>query len=181
MREQNIRWRAFFKEAWRVEATFKNQWSSLWDGTNVHTKHTRLGQHRAYVKTVIAMPELLVPTGPHQQKHRSMLFQHTHTHTGTNPSPPKLPPHSGRGGTDFCHAVSPSCFDRRSRNLRRGGAFKRIMPRWAPGHCSTSSSYAVTPSSHNALILSRWRQGPGWKSHHVSPVLHTPTRPSAPK
>lgn len=57
----------------------------------------------------------------------------------TNPSRPKPPPHSERGGTDFCHAASPSCSDRRSRNLRRGGAFMRIIPRWAPGCCGTSS------------------------------------------
>lgn len=61
------------------------------------------------------------------------------SHSRTNTSPPKpTPPYSARGGTDFCHAASPSCFDRRSRNLRWGGAFMRVMPRWAPGCCNTS-------------------------------------------
>lgn len=68
------------------------------------------------------------------------------SHRRTNPSPPKLTPHSERGGTDFCHAASPSCFDRRSRNLRWGGAFMRIMPRWAPGCCNTS--YPPLPRVH---------------------------------
>lgn len=79
--------------------------------------------------------ETLVFPGTHQQKHRNMLSHHTGEQTHPHLS---RPPHSERGRTDFCHAVSPSCFDRRSRNLRWGGAFMRVMPRWAPGCCSTS-------------------------------------------
>lgn len=67
------------------------------------------------------------------------------SHRRTNPSL-SWPPHGERGGTDFCHAASPSCFDRRSRNLRWGGAFMRIMPRWAPGCCNTS--YPPLPRVH---------------------------------
>lgn len=88
-------------------------------------------------------------TGPYQQEHWNLLFHHTgeqtHPHL-SRPPPPPPSPHSERGGTDFCHAVSPSCSDRRSRNLRWGGAFMRIMPRWAPGCCNTS--YPPLPRVH---------------------------------
>lgn len=110
--------------------------------------YLRFGVEWTYVET-------LVFTGPHQQKHRNMLSHHTgeqnHPHLSR-------PPHSERGGTDFCHAVSPSCFDRRSRNLRWGGAFMRVMPRWAPGCCNTS--YPPLP---RVCGQSRWRPAPGFK------------------
>lgn len=84
----------------------------------------------------------------------------------TNPSRPKPPPRSERGGTDFCHAASPSCSDRRSRNLRRGGAFMRIIPRWAPGCCSTSSPvHPFALSSHNARWRGKGRQAPGMEQN----------------
>lgn len=114
--------------------------------------YSRFGAERTCVET-------LVFTGPHQQKHRDMLSHHTGEQTHPHLS---RPPHSERGGTDFCHAASPSCFDRRSRNLRWGGAFMRVMPRWAPGCCDTS--YPPLPTVRGQ---SRWRPAPGFKNHNM--------------
>lgn len=89
-----------------------------------------------------------------QSLNRSCLQGHIGKHTlkkkrkRTNHPHLNHVPHGERGGTDFCHAASPSCFDRRSGNLRWGGAFMRIMPRWAPSCCGSSSSYAQAPTAH---------------------------------
>lgn len=126
-------------------------------GRRAHGTHAEIQSRCSSLITPAYWPKPTTTTTKHETQARA---------SPTNPPRPKPPPRSERGGTDFCHAASPSCSDRRSRNLRRGGAFMRIIPRWAPGCCGTSSlMHSFALSSHNARWRGKRRQAPGMEQN----------------